>query len=706
MQKLLLLYTCLFLAVPCAAETIYVDDDAPLGGNGHSWWTAYKYLQDALAAASSNDDIRVAQGVYTPDSKTSYPNGSGDREATFLLITGVTIKGGYAGLGEPDPDARDIQLFETILSGDLAGNDRDVNDPRDLHNDPYRAENSYHVVTGSNCDESAVLDGFTITGGNANRYAGEAYQGGGMYNKYGSPTVNNCTFRANSSGEDDYGHGGWMYNNLSSPKLTNCNFINNSALSCGGMCANYKSNPTFTNCTFIGNTADIFGGGMFNESNSSPTLTNCIFTGNFSHNGGGGINNYHNSVNPTLTNCTFIGNHSDWNGGAIYNSSTCTLTKCTFSGNSAELNGGGMYNVSSNTTITNCLFTGNRAGQEGGGIFNFGYYTEGLTIVTNSTFTGNFALNGNALAFDSYNQERPSSLEIINCIFYDDDDIIWNNDGSIINISYTDLQGGTAACHDPCGAIVWGVGNIDADPCFALPGYWGNVNDPNIIVEPNDPNAVWIDGDYHLKSQAGRWDANSETWIKDAVSSPCIDAGNPNSDWRGELWPHGKRINMGIYGGTTEASMSLSDAGNAADLNLDGQLCNRDIKLLTDKWLCEILLLPEDLSRDGIVNFTDFAIFAHDFELPARYPNPPNGAAPVNITVDLTWTAGRGATSHDVYFGTSNPPPFIHNQAATTFDPGTMDYSTTYYWRIDEVRAYDTIIGIAWNFTTIMSPPP
>ncbi|MHC4642282.1 MAG: hypothetical protein ACYS32_11610, partial [Planctomycetota bacterium] len=74
--------------------------------------------------------------------------------------------------------------------------------------------------------------------------------------------------------------------------------------------------------------------------------------------------------------------------------------------------------------------------------------------------------------------------------------------------------------------------------------------------------------------------------------------------------------------------------------------------------------------------------------------------------VDLSWTAGVGATSHDVYFGTSNPPPFLLNQATTTFDPGTMAYGTTYYWRIDEVDAYGTITGTAWSFTTIMSPPP
>ena len=704
MQKLFLLCACLFLAVPCVAETIYVDDDAPgPTHDGSSWYNAYKYLQDALVIAQSDDETRIAQGIYKPDQGASQTHG--DREATFQLIIGVTIKGGYAGFGELDPDARDIRLYETILSGDLVGNDRDVNEPRELHNDPYRGDNSFHVVTGSSCDESAVLDGCTITGGNANRYAGEAYQGGGMYNKYGSPTVNNCTFWANSSGEDDYGHGGGMYNYLSSPKLTNCNFINNSALSSGGMCANYKSNPTFTNCTFIGNTADVSGGGMFNESNSSPTLTNCIFIDNFSHHSGGGINNYHNCYNPTLTNCNFIHNHSDWNGGAISSSSNCTLTKCTFTGNTAKLKGGGMFNVSSNTTITNCLFTGNRAGQEGGGIFNYGYYTEGLTTLTNSTFTGNFALNGNALACDSY-QDYPSSIDINNCILYDGDNIIWNNDGSTINISYTDLQGGTTACYNPRGAIVWGLGNIDADPYFALPGYWGKINNPNIIVEPNDPNAVWVDGDYHLKSEAGRWDANSKTWIKDDVTSPCIDAGNPNSDWTEEYWPHGEHINMGVYGGTLEASTSLSAAGNAADLNLDGQADYRDMKLLIEKWLYEAMLLSEDLSRDGIVNFTDYAIFAHFWELQARNPNPPDGSTISNVDYDLSWTAGNGAISHDVYFGTSNPPPFIHNQTETTFDPGTMAYLIKYYWRIDEVSPLGRTTGVVWSFSTMMPPPP
>jgi hypothetical protein len=101
------------------------------------------------------------------------------------------------------------------------------------------------------------------------------------------------------------------------------------------------------------------------------------------------------------------------------------------------------------------------------------------------------------------------------------------------------------------------VGNIDANPCFAKLGYWADINDPNIIVEPDDPNAVWIDGDYHLKSEAGRWDPISESWVLDAVTSPCIDRGDPDSPVGEEPDPNGGIVNMGAYGGTQQASMSI-----------------------------------------------------------------------------------------------------------------------------------------------------
>jgi hypothetical protein len=89
----------------------------------------------------------------------------------------------------------------------------------------------------------------------------------------------------------------------------------------------------------------------------------------------------------------------------------------------------------------------------------------------------------------------------------------------------------------------------------------------------------------------------------------------------------------------------------------------------------------------------------------ATSPTPANGASNVFTNAIIVWTAGAGATSHDVYFGTTNPPPSIGNQTATTYNPGTLAYSTTYYWRIDEVNGPNTVTGDLWSFTTVASGP-
>jgi hypothetical protein len=144
-------------SVTASGKVIYVDGDASFGGNGQNWATSYRYLQDALAVAVSGDEIKVAEGIYKPDRGGG--NTPGNRYATFQLKNGVVITGGYAGFGEPQPDAWDIDVYETLLSGDLLGNDGP-----DFANN---GENSYHVVTGSGTNVTAVLDGLTITGGNA-----------------------------------------------------------------------------------------------------------------------------------------------------------------------------------------------------------------------------------------------------------------------------------------------------------------------------------------------------------------------------------------------------------------------------------------------------------------------------------------------------------------------------------------------------------
>jgi len=182
---------------------------------------------------------------------------------------------------------------------------------------------------------------------------------------------------------------------------------------------------------------------------------------------------------------------------------------------------------------------------------------------------------------------------------YLDGNIFWNTPTPLAQFYVDDPVWGTTDItvnHSLVGSE-WhylGQGNIDADPCFADP----------------------CNGDYHLQSEAGRWGPNIQSWVQDDVSSPCIDAGDPNSDWTAELWPHGKRINMGAYGGTPEASMSSQlDIGNIANLNNDtNDIVNLDdLALFVDKWCYEEFLMGEDLNRDGIVNFTDFSIFANNW---------------------------------------------------------------------------------------------
>ncbi len=554
------------------ADTIYSDDSATNGlNNGSSWVDAFLELPSALAAAQAGDEIRVAAGVYKPDYNVATGQHTGERTATFQLKNAVGLYGGYAGHGAPDPDLRDIDSNASILSGDLAGNDG----PNFAHN----GENSYHVVTGSDTDATAVLDGFTMRGGNANASSPPYRNGGGMYNSGGGPTLAHCTFDSNSA----YYNGGGMYNTFSSPTLTHCTFSGNSAHSSGGGMDNYNnSNPTLTDCTFNGNSAVSFGGAIGNDS-SSPILTNCTLKGN-SANYGGGMDNYDSS--PTLTGCTFRANSATGtygSGGGMYNDSEsgATLTDCTFSDNAAYHSGGGIYNSSASPTLINCTLSGNSAYYGGGGMYNYGdsnptltrcafkgnsaYYYGGGGIynylsssptLTDGAFSGNSATGpfSSGGAMYNYSSSSPtvthctfsgnsaagppgsgggiynyfySSPTLTNCILWSNrPDAIVSHFRSAPAVAYSDVQSGYA-----------GPGNVDADPLF--------------VRNPDDGGDGWGDDPATPEGDESANDDYGDLHL--TPDSPCVNTGSnyvpdlPAEDLEGHPRIRQCRVDMGAY---------------------------------------------------------------------------------------------------------------------------------------------------------------
>jgi hypothetical protein len=434
---------------------LYVDADAPQFGDGKSWATAFRHLQDVLFNATPGTEIRVAEGIYKPHLNT-YTLAPPSRYDTFQLMNYVTIKGGYAGLGQPDPDARDISLYETILSGDMNGDD----EPNFVNN----SDNSYHIVTGSNTNASAVLDGLTIKAGNANGTSMYLDRGGGMYiGGDGSPTVRYCTFSRNTAYADEGGFGAGVFIDRGNPAFRNCDFVENMVDTGipdhgGGNGAginNSNGSPELTDCTFVGNLAAGNDGGGFYNSGSSPILTNCTFKKNSARLNGGGICN--SAGNPILMGCRFIENSvtSEYAcGGGMYDRGSSMVVGGVFIGNTTTYGGGGTCALGGRTTFVNCVFIGNSADEWGGGMGMTGSDIE----LVNCTFASNSGLYGNAVSCYSYHHDNPSVLKLTNCILWDAGDEIYKNDSSIITVGHSDIQGGWA-----------GVGNINADPCFVDP---------------------------------------------------------------------------------------------------------------------------------------------------------------------------------------------------------------------------------------------
>lgn len=325
----------------------YVDADASAGGNGSSWNSAYKSLQDALdaAAVSSNQitEVWVAEGTYTPKDVSG-----------FSLVNGVSLYGGFAGtesnLSQRSRNSQGEFVYQTVLSGDLAQNDDPTN--ASTFND-----NAYTVLFANALTSATTVDGVTVSGGYAH----------------------GLTFAVDTIETKSVGYG-------------------------GGIVLYNSTNVTLSNIVVSNNYASNAGGGIYVEGGNT-TIQNGSFANNSTNANGGGL--YLTSGTLTVSGSTFTDNYADSSGGGLYQyGGTLTMTTSHFSGNVGSY-GGGLTQASGGTgTITNSSFISNIAqdvytvGGEGGGI-----HQSGRLNLTDVTIAGNVARTGAGVFF--YNEVTP-----------------------------------------------------------------------------------------------------------------------------------------------------------------------------------------------------------------------------------------------------------------------------------------------------------
>ncbi|UCE47565.1 MAG: right-handed parallel beta-helix repeat-containing protein, partial [Phycisphaerales bacterium] len=395
--------------------------------------------------------------------------------------------------------------------------------------------------------------------------------------------ISNCTFKGNF-GEAIDNHRGEL-------TITGCTFESN-----WGRAVSHRGDDlTATNCIFNDNWG-IWGVGIDCHAHSSEVmLRDCTFTGNFAIGHAAALDCHAEKL--TLYNCRFTGNVAhrtscvdSWVHGEVI------AENCTFTGNT----GNAIDHTVGRLFVSNCLLAGNR----GQAIETHGRYV----TIRNCTFSDN-QTDKDGSALDVRRQTRVSNS------------IFWANSPPVIKIwprwaeikmDYCNIEGG------------WpGVGNIEVDPGFIAPGYW------ELNGTPDDPNDdYWVDGDYRLPSQAGRWDPIGKSWVQDDATSPCIDAGDPNGPIGREPFPNGGRANMGAYGAGATASKTyfggpLCDVILAGDINGDGVVDFDDLAILMSQWMMRgedfvnkppvvTLIEPQDGAQITWPGPTTFRAEAHD----------------------------------------------------------------------------------------------
>ena len=387
-------------------------------------------------------------------------------------------------------------------------------------------------------------------------------------------------------------------------------------------------------------------------------------------------------------------NYASLNGGGLH-SCTALISGNIIVGNEAGSDGGGLSSCEGG--ISHNIIAGNQSYSDGGGL----YMCSGpASSIYNNTIVGNRAYNGAAL--NEWSGPVRNNIIAFNEAF--DGGGIYGQSGNSYNLFYRNIGG------DFRGGAAQGPNDIrNTNPLFATDGYWDTNDTPG-----DESDDYWVDGDYHVKSEYGRWDPCNLLWVKDGVSSEAIDSGDPNDpdlDWKAELWPHGRRINIGAYGGTAHASMSPNDVGNIADLDHDNLVAFKDlmlftgwwqsketplavsfkdVMLFTDWWHSKEAPLAADLDRVGDVNFPDYCIFAANWMAgllppipdPLTWATEPDASSSSTIAMEATTAVSTDSSNIQYRFWNTTLDIKSAWQDSPAWEDEGLPHSVEYSYRV------------------------
>lgn len=582
MKKVLpIVFFCLFYVFSITAQTIhYVKADATGTNDGSNWANAYTHLQDAIAVATSGNQIWVAVGTYKPTSGI-------DRNSYFELKNGVQLYGGFLG-SETTLAERDYIHNETILSGDIG-----------MENDS--TDNAYTVVYAENTsDENTIIEGFIIENGNAFEET-SAYvpktSGAGMYitatnGGAAKCQVLHCTFRDNHAKR---GAAMIVYPTegaTANPRLFANKFVSNSSETGNVLFYQVRTNSdtllvadslmfdnnsstamsilSDENTTVLlqlKNSSFTNGGGTALNIESNPEQRGVeILSSHFESNEGNGINYTGKAKNVRIDSCSFLHNHSGIYlvGDGMTGNEKVTVSNSVFTWNISDASGGGIANYLSGGVlleVDKCRFIYNGADLSGGGIYNF--TTDTPLHIYSSYFQGNGATNatGGAIHYDGNNLKVYNSVfhtnsgktgggirtrggEIINCVFYKNQAL---------------QQGGAIRCNQPtiANCIFYENTNFGIGPdifnnsfpltvrsCFFSAGSCAEINYNNSNISCDEQSFFGLDPQF-VNPEVGNFTVQNCSPVVNAGDSSYLINTDITEDFYGNYRYQGSSIDIG-----------------------------------------------------------------------------------------------------------------------------------------------------------------